>query len=157
MPSTSVQIDPRDVATVLALEHTLSDFVAAIRKAEPALERLKEAAYPGASRIHDDFLDMLGEGHSDSAPKNVRESLDLFRVAAGDRAAYDYQDFMKGGELSMDEAAAEMIDCYGATEEALERIAALKSYAATVGAAQKVIRRRQDEQPLDSPIPAESR
>lgn len=121
MSTTSVQVDPKDVALVEALEPQVRSLIEDIRAAKPALMRLWEAAYPGAGVHH-----TLRDAEPDL--RLVLEDLEDFRIAAGDQAALDYQVFcVRGDRLNVDddELAWEL-------GPGVERIDALKRYAAKV-------------------------
>jgi len=132
MPSTSVQVDPRDVAAIEALEPMALALMNAAEAAFPALLRLVEAEYPGATAL----LDSLGGGlaakkiaKGDGADlSTLVEDLDEFRVAHGDRAALDYYRMCVKDGTSLPAACAELFDRYGA-EKALVHVDALRHFA----------------------------
>lgn len=132
MPSkTLAKVAPKDVAEIEALEPVVRAFVEAIHEAQPAFKRLGAARYPGAERVNNGLQDLIGEGDSSPSIEWLMECFELYRMGAGDQAAYDYYHYVVKDGLTIAEAAAELIDCYG-DERALARIDGLRRYAAQV-------------------------
>ncbi len=127
-----------DVATVLALAQRVNDLRKAFEAAQPAIKRLEKANYPGVEMVAH-HLDST-EDRYDGGLLLIAEHLAMMREAAGDPAAYDYEfyatslddDLDKLVKISPDEAAKEMVQNLGTDVEALERIKAMRTYAATV-------------------------
>jgi hypothetical protein len=135
--SVSTLVDPADVATVQAFEPQVRALIEAIDAAEPALRRLIEADYAGAYDVSDELRNISGEGASSGELRNVVRALEAFRNGAGLQAALDYHEFCQRDGLTVAQAARAILGV-GAeadtSDEHLDRIEALRRYAATVGA-----------------------
>jgi hypothetical protein len=135
MATTAVQIDPKDIATVEALEPQVQTLMETIENARPAIGRLGAAGYAGAVGVLSELANILGEGLSVGELCNVLRALEEFRHARGDQAALDYFQLCENGNLTVADAARSIL---GAGDEAdtstrqLDRIEALRRYAASL-------------------------
>ncbi len=124
-----------DVATVMALEPQVRALMEVLRAAQPALDRLEKADYPGAEMLScmcqitvDEELP-LNEGSLGHLARTLRELI----VSNGNQAAYDFHNLgVAEGRWTVDEAAKELVQGYGTAVETLDRIKAMRTYAATV-------------------------
>ncbi len=114
-----VQVDPKDVATALALEAEIRAFQAAVDAAQPALKRLEEAGYAGAESLSFE----LGELDTESA----LEVFEDFRIADGDHGAYDYRFRVIRLEQTLNEACA-----YFYKEDEPDRVEPMRRYAESI-------------------------
>jgi len=122
-----------DVAMVLALEEPAKALLEAIRKAQPAIDRLKESKYPGADWLASQLGTTLDIHCEDGygTLKLVEVALGMFRKASGDLGAFDYAFYVTGWGLSVQDAAQTIMD-EGELDVAMPRIEAMRRYAAAV-------------------------
>jgi hypothetical protein len=126
-----------DVATVLALEEPAKALLEAIRAAQPAVDRLREANYPGAESLGSETGATLegdltaGELIVTGSLYEIVATLEVFRKAGGDLGAADYHYQVGRLGQSLVEAAAELLD-YAHDDADLQRVVGLQRYAATV-------------------------
>jgi hypothetical protein len=122
-----------DKAELLALEEPAKALLEAIRKAAPAIDRLKESKYPGADWLGDQ-LGFTTDIHCEDGYgtlKLVALALGMFKDAAGDQGAFDYAFYVAGWGLSVQDAAQTIMD-EGELDVAMPRIEAMRRYAAAV-------------------------
>lgn len=126
-----------DVATVLALGEPAKALLQAIRAAQPAIERLKDANYPGAEDLGCETSSTLegdltaGELIVTGSLYEIVATLEVFRKAGGDLGAADYHYLVGRLGQSVAEAAAELLD-YARDDAHVQRVVGLQRYAATV-------------------------
>ncbi len=132
--SVSTLVDPADVATVEALEPQVKALIAAARAALPAILRLDEAGYPGAGAVP--FQLNVDEGFtpSDGDLLAIAEVLENLRVGAGNDAAYNYHRLVTRGGMTLRAACDELMEHCSDPNHDLDRVEALRHYAATVSA-----------------------
>ena len=124
-----------DVAAVVALEPQVRALMETLRAAQPALDRLEKADYPGADMLScmcqitvDEELP-VSEGSLGHLARLLKELI----VSGGNRAAYDFHFYgVAEGRETLDAAVKEMIFGNGTSVENLDRVKAMRQYAATV-------------------------
>ncbi len=126
-----MSVDSADVAAVRALEPQVRALREAIEAALPAVGRLSAADYPGAEWAADQLNQALRDG-ADGTPVQVLTALEIFRTANGSMAVADFEFYSKTLNLSPDEAVREMVRNVGSDPESLDRIKAMRQYAASV-------------------------
>ncbi len=129
--SISTLVDPADVATVEALEPQVKALMEAIRAALPACERLEKADYPGADPMASDARQTFDA--ADGSLAALLDGIENLRIAGGDQAALDYHKLCVRDGLTVPEACRSLLD-EDANVEHLDRVEALRHYAATVTA-----------------------
>jgi hypothetical protein len=126
-----------DVATVLALSEPAEALLKAIKAAQPAIERLEDANYPGAEAVCSETGPTLegdltaGELIVTGSLYEIVATLEVFRKAGGDLGAADYHYQVGRLGQSVAEAAAELLD-YAHDDAHVQRVVGLQRYAATV-------------------------
>lgn len=128
MATTSVQVDPKDVATVLDLEPRIREMFDAVKGAMLAVKRLTAANYAGAEYLGDALRDMLYDHHIQGreADSSVQDALIDFRVGGGDQAAYDYHNLVVKHGMKIGSAMKELLDVDSSD---VERVEAFSRYA----------------------------
>lgn len=121
----------KNVAAVLALEAPARALLKAFEAAKPALQRLEGANYAAAEWVAFQ-LEETTEPGTDGSLDHVIRGLEMFRNAGGSLAAYDFEFFSRYFKLSVDEAAKEMVQGNGTGVENLDRVKAMRQYAASV-------------------------
>jgi hypothetical protein len=124
-----------DVATVLALLPVVRKYREAIKDAMPPAARLEGAGYPGAEMVVGELscsIEDEGLTMPSGAPGLLLRFLQLMESGAGKQSTYDFEWFANYLGLSVENAATEMVDVLGTDEESLDRIKAMRQYAATV-------------------------
>lgn len=119
-----------DVATVLAIEEPAKALLKAIKAAQPATKRLSDADYPGADWISEN-LDDDPNGPL-ATPHRLAGALKMFRESAGDLGAFDYRFYVEDVGLNLEEAAKEILDTNHDDDRNMQRVEAMRQYAATV-------------------------
>ena len=125
----------KDVATVLALEPQVGALMETLRAAQPALDRLEKADYPGADMLSgmcqltvDEELP-LNEGSLAHLARLLRELI----VSGGNEAVYDFHFYgVAEGRLTLREAAEEILRSGSPGDTDLRRVEAMRQYAATM-------------------------
>jgi hypothetical protein len=114
-----------DVAAVMALEQPVRELLEAIKAAEPAIERLSEAEYPGAGMVSGQVVFGALDPSTEGGLVQVLKALAALRVAGGNPAAYDYEFYVRQLGCTVEEVIA---DGHIRPEQG----PALRQYAATV-------------------------
>ncbi len=127
----SAMAEGLDVATVLALEEPAKALLEAIRKAQPAIDRLKKAGYAGADWLGQQLGDATNTHGGFGTVALVANALGMFSAAAGDQGAFDYALYVTDWGLSVQDAAQTIMD-EGELDVAMPRIEAMRRYAAAV-------------------------
>jgi hypothetical protein len=86
--------------------------------------------YPGADWVSDN-IDLAPSG-SLGNPLQLANAITMFRESAGDLAAFDYRFYVRNLNLSIGDAAKEIIDSSPGGDANLQRVEAMRQYAATV-------------------------
>ena len=123
--------DDKDVAQVLALDESVKKLLADFGAAQPALARLSKADYPGAEWLFEQVWSAITSDCSGGLTQ-VIEALDMLKAADGNVAAYDFGFYSIWEGATVDGAAKEMVKGLGTDIETLDRIKAMRRYAATV-------------------------
>jgi hypothetical protein len=132
MPATSVQIDPSDVAIVESLGPRLKALIGAAEAAMPSLLRLTEANYPGADALVWQMNDGLAvHPASDGSVTAIQRALASMTAGAGDQAAFDYHRLVVRMGMTLRDACHQLMECCDLPEHDLNRVAALRCYAAS--------------------------
>ncbi len=121
-----------DVVAVLALEEPARALLEAFNATWPAISRLDEAGYAGGDWVAYMVGSTTSEDDMDAGPlTSVIKALTWFRESAGNPGAWDYRFFVEDRNQSVAAGAKDILDMQ-ADDEHLDRIKAMRQYAATV-------------------------
>ncbi|HEV2029549.1 MAG TPA: hypothetical protein VGS16_13640 [Candidatus Dormibacteraeota bacterium] len=121
----------KDVAAALALGESVRKLMADFGVAQPTLARLKKSDYPGAEWLFEQVWCVF-ESDCSGGLTRVIEALEMLKAANGNVAAYDFRFYSIWEGATVDGAAKEMVQSLGTDTEVLDRIKAMRQYAASV-------------------------
>ena len=123
-----------DVAMVRSLEGLTRDLLKAVEAAKPALERLGAAGYAGAEWVGTEAVSIGTDPQTDGSLVNILGALEMFRESNGDVAAWDYLFYVEHLDLRLGAAAEEILHSDSNDDRNIQRVEAMRQYAATVAA-----------------------
>ena len=127
--ATATQTIEEDLSTVRQVQSMTRAYMAAMRKALPAVQRLEKAGYHGAESLSCD-LDVRDADRSTGTPAMIAESLEDFFRAGTDLGAFEFLT-VERCDFSLAEAEIQIRRCCDVPGHDDGRVEALKVYAAT--------------------------